>query len=236
MSIADKILQLKNDFDSVYDKGYSDADYNLWKNLSSNGTRKSYAYTFFSSDFTGYTFPEPIIPSSTTQQNMFYDYRGSALPKNIDLSQIPTNAETHNFFCWATKLLEIPDMGLQPLDYYYQFFAHCYRVKKIELLRVKSSSTFQSTFYSDSLMALEYIRFEGEIGNSISFDKCPKLDTASIVDIFEHLSSTQGKTLTLNTTAKNNMVFPYTSPLTNITYNSWDELIATKNNWTISLI
>jgi hypothetical protein len=74
------------------------------------------------------------------------------------------------------------------------------------------------------------------IGQNIDFAQSP-LSTKSIVGIFEHLSeSVTGNTLTLKQTAVDDMVFPFTSEQSGITYYSWDELVETKANWTISLV
>ena len=78
---------------------------------------------------------------------------------------------------------------------------------------------------------------EGVIGqNGFDVHWSTNLKTASIVSIVEALSdSTSGLSVTLSQTAVNNMVFPFTSERTGITYGSWSELEGTKTNWTISL-
>jgi hypothetical protein len=84
--------------------------------------------------------------------------------------------------------------------------------------------------------ALEEINVMSPITQKFAIASTQVLNTASIVSVIEHLSdSTTGKTATFSQTAVNNMTFPHTSTQSGVTYNSWDELIATKQNWTISL-
>ena len=74
---------------------------------------------------------------------------------------------------------------------------------------------------------LKNITFEGVIGESISFADCSLLSKASIENIISVLLDTAtDKTATFNKTAVNNA----------FTENEWSALIASKPNWTITLI
>ncbi|MBQ9985040.1 MAG: hypothetical protein IJP38_01910 [Oscillospiraceae bacterium] len=85
------------------------------------------------------------------------------------------------------------------------------------------------TYTADAFMkcsALKNITFEGTIGNTINFQWSP-LTKGSIQNIIEHLSpSTSNMTLTLKKSAKEAA----------FTDDEWAVLIATKPNWTISLV
>ena len=79
-------------------------------------------------------------------------------------------------------------------------------------------------------IALETIAFDGTIGKSIDFQYSTKLTKASILNIFSVLSSTvAGQTLTLSKTA-------VTNAFGSTTATEWTNLVATKTNWTISLV
>ena len=109
-------------------------------------------------------------------------------------------------------------------------------VTKIEKLIVSKSSVFATDMFGNCTK-LESMLVEGTIGKKdFSVATCTNLNTKSIVSIIESLSdSTSGLSVALSQTAVNNMVFPFTSERTGITYNSWSELEATRNKWTISL-
>lgn len=222
MSIAENFEVIA---DAVYDKGKQDEYDAFWDAFQDNGNRDFYSYGFSGYGWTNENFKPkyPIITSAN-----------------------PNRANT--MFQYAYNLTEI----MSPL-YFYDTTSNSTFVNCRNLIKIGDDTgggiwttrdrTFTSNFSSCS--NLEEIRFidynekgeyvPSEIGNSIDFSPCPLLSTASIVNIIEHLSDSQSATLTLKKTAKESMTFPYTSPQTNTTYNSWDELVATKSAWTISL-
>lgn len=87
------------------------------------------------------------------------------------------------------------------------------------------SGGLTSTFTGCS--ALENIKVKGTIIGNINFQWSTKLTKASITSIINALSSTtSGFTLTLSKTAKEAA----------FTTEEWNALVATKSNWTISLV
>ena len=75
--------------------------------------------------------------------------------------------------------------------------------------------------------ALKNITFDGTIGVSLDIQRSTLLTKASITNIIEHLSSTaSGQTVTFSKVAKENA----------FTADEWATLIATKSNWTFSLV
>ena len=222
MSIAEKFEVIA---DAVYDKGKQDEYDRFWDAFQDNGNRDFYSYGFSGHGWTNENF-KPKYPIIT-----------SANPNR-----------TNTMFQYAYNLTEI----MTPLYFYdttsNSTFVNCKNLIKIGDdtgggIWITRNRTYASNFSGCS--NLEEIRFidynekgeyvPSEIGNSIDFKDCP-LSTASIVNIIEHLVNSSTVTLTLKATAKNNMSFPYTSPQSNTTYNSWDELVATKPDCTISLV
>lgn len=103
-------------------------------------------------------------------------------------------------------------------------FINCYWLAKIDKLVVKDSLTFSNTF--NNCDALKEIIIEGVIGESISFYVSP-LTKESIISVINALSSTtSGKTATFKKSAKEAAFIA----------DEWAELIATKTNWTFSLV
>ena len=100
-------------------------------------------------------------------------------------------------------------------------------IEKI-ILRDDGSQTV-TTMFASNHNSLKEIRFEGVIGDTISFSDATKLSKASMENTISHLSDTaSGKTLTLSKTAVNNAFGSSTGT-------EWLALVASKPNWTISL-
>lgn len=84
--------------------------------------------------------------------------------------------------------------------------------------------------------ALKNIRVRGKIAEDINFQWCP-LSYDSIVNIMSHLSdTTQWKTLTLSEAAVNKAFETSASANDGSTSPEWLALVATKQNWAISLV
>ena len=92
--------------------------------------------------------------------------------------------------------------------------------------------------YKNTATKLKNITITGAINcNGWGFSKNTLLTTASIISIVEHLyDNATSKTVTFSQTAVNNMIFPHTSEQSGVIYNSWDELVDTKQNWTITTV
>ena len=268
MNIADKILQLKNDFDEVSDFAYKDgldvgesygyadgyddglmdgeqAQYDeFWDTLQRKGSLVNYSHAF-----AGVWIPTMFYPKydmkcvrtdrmfSTFNNNIGSTYVMDLVERLNECGVILDTSKATNIsemFSYA-RISHIGILNFTSATSVTSVFTSAPDIITIDkiILKEDGSQTFTSAF--TGCTGLENIVFEGVIGNNIDFKSCP-LSTASIVSIIEHLSDSKSATLTLKATAKENMVFPYTSLQTNTTYNSWDELVATKSAWTISLI
>ena len=99
-------------------------------------------------------------------------------------------------------------------------------LKTIREIHITETTGFSNTFYD--LVKLENLTFVGTIGqNGLNLQWSTKLSKASIENIIGCLStSTSGLTVTLSKTAVD----------TAFTETEWATLIATKPNWSISLV
>ena len=104
---------------------------------------------------------------------------------------------------------------------FYQM-SNCHTIRKFT---VSESSSLNGTFAGCT--SLVNIEVGGAIGTNVSFEVCDLPSKASIKSIVDALSAaTSGRTLTLSKTAKEAA----------FTDEEWSALIATKSNWTISLV
>lgn len=115
-----------------------------------------------------------------------------------------------------------------------QFAYVCQNARNVEVIeKVTLNNYGTQQIYSpfDGCSALREIRWGGVIGDNLSFKDSPLLSAESLVSTVEHLSTTSsGKTLTVSQTAVNNADWTTTA------YADWESLIATKTNWTFSLV
>jgi hypothetical protein len=208
MDIAEKTLQLKQDFDDVYEAGkkagtVNEWDYDVfWDNLQQKGTRQHYANAF---SYTGWndTIYNPKYPIT------------------------PTNKEgIASMLMWNQ---EITDTKV-PITVYgkgQQAFHACKALKKIPKLIFNGMTLCTNMFYD--CQRLEELYCEGVIDiNGFDVHWSTLLSADSLKSIIEALStSTTGLTITLPTTAQANYEAVYGS-------GSWNVLTATRSNWTIA--
>lgn len=231
MSIAKKFEVIA---DEVYEKGKAD----MWDIVQQKGNRKDYSYAF-AYWATDYIRPKyKVVPTDVASGNQpFCKSKIKKVEKEyFDFSQKPYGTASINgwyyTFSTCTNLEEIEDIGMQAMINYTYCFAWCGKLHTIAILRSNADTSWSNAFTSCS--ALKNVTFEGVIAKSINLKDSAKLSGASIVSVFEALSTTaSGQTITLSQTAVNNMTFPITG--NKGTYNSWNELEQSRTNWTISL-
>lgn len=232
MSIAEKFEVIA---DEVYEKG---KDY-IWEVVQRGGKRKNYGYFAYMWDI-DYIRPKyKVVPTDVASGNQTFcqcKFK-KAEAKYFDFSQKPYGTASTNgwyyTFSTCTNLEEIEDIGMQAMINYLYCFAWCDKLHTIAILRSNADTSWGNAFTSCS--ALKNVTFEGVIAKSINLKDSAKLSGASIVSVFEALSTTaSGQTITLSQTAVDNMAFPIVG--NKGTYNSWTDLEQSRTNWTISLV
>jgi hypothetical protein len=244
MTIAERTLQLKNDFDDVYqagkESGQVDAYHRFWDAYQEKGKRNNYNYAFAGYGWTDATFKPKydIMPNSVNAKYLF------ANCKIIDLSQavassgrtLDVSAATNfqNMFSYA-YCEKIPSINISNATDTSGMFNGA-KVITIEGLVVGETTTFaQSTFAGATL--LENLTFSGTIAKSLPISACTKLSKASITSIINTLSSTTSNlAVTLSKTAVNNAFETAEGLADGSTSTEWSALVATKTNWTVSLV
>ena len=188
MSIAEKLTLAAENVPKVYEAGKNDFRDEFEKWFTANGARGTYIRAFNETDFNGYTFKTTIKPKLIAK--MFYNYKGTELPKNIDcsLSACSGNAESNSAlatFSACAYITEIEDYKIPAQHTYYQTFAYCPKLKKIAVIRSNANTIYTITFEESN--SLEDITFEGEIGRNINFQWSPLLTHDSLMSIINAL-------------------------------------------------
>lgn len=241
MSIADKLTQIAENEQRVYDAGYAKGKVEggggssndaFWETYQNGGDREDYATAFGGVGWTEDTFKPryDIIPI-----NAYMIFRGNplmvdlveylnGLERTLDLSQ----AKNTQYMFSASKFTRIGVIDVRgsenstPLD---NCFSNCPNLVTIDKLILKTGSKgeFNSTFYNCS--KLENLAIEGVITyDNLNLQWSPNLSSESIENVIRCLSSekdaegnymVQGKTLTLSRAAVEN-AFPMEKPYTDI--------------------
>ncbi len=208
MSIADEIIQLKSDFDAVYeagkqsgsggyDEGYDKATSDFWDGFQDNGNREYYGQAFRGTGF------ERIEPK--------YDFDNSTYMVGI---------------CMEVATLEYFGKCNAPgAPSWQNAFRDCTWLTEIEEIDMSGSTNNSATF--QGCTHLEKIKFNGTVIVSLNMQWSP-LNKASIESVINALSPTAtGQTLTINKAAQMSAGF---------SGEEWKALTDSKTNWTISLI
>lgn len=178
MSIADKLTQIAENEQKVYEAGKRAEWDNFWDRFQANRENMKHAMNgVFNGNYWGFDnfYPKyDIKPTGDTGQFLFYawereDSEGS-LKQRLDECGVVLDTSKATSLSQAfgySKITEIPTIDCTGLvgDSGY-VFANCYqKVKNIEKLIVKEDTTFNSWFANTSLTE---IRFEGTIGRSLN--------------------------------------------------------------------
>lgn len=146
--------------------------------------------------------------SHATRFKKLFAYSAFTVLPTVDLSGFPysNDAYSNSMFQCCRLLKTIERLIVNPLVWYTNAFEQCY--------------------------ALENLTVEGEIGNSVDLHWSSGLTTKSVKSIFSALSgSVKNKTLTLSESTKRQFIGN-----TGDTDKQWEELVASKSNWTIALV
>ena len=135
-----------------------------------------------------------------------------------------SNVSAQDTFSYC-GMTEVPvDIIVQEGYNIHSAFYYCTQLREIKKIVITENSTIDNHCF-DGCWSLNNIRFEGKIGNSINFQWSP-LVKASVENIFSVLSANaSGKKLTLSSGSKGEF-----------TADEWNALVATRTNWTISIV
>ena len=242
MSIADKLTQIAENEQKVFDAGKK-AEYDaFWDAVQDHGKRKNYNFAFSASMYTQETFKRrhPIKPSSIV--NGFAYWGQSGYPKSlIDLRAIDLDLSEctmlFNIFFDNRQVSAVGVLDCRLATNYQSLFNGALNLEIVEKLMLENTGamSFSNTFQKCPL--LRTINIEGVIGKDIDFQSSTLLSHDSIVSVINALSATAtGRTATFSKTAVQNAFETSEGAADGSTSEEWLNLIATKPNWTISLV
>ena len=262
MTISEKVIRAKADYDAVYNAGFEKgkaeggdtesafeagkkAEYDeFWDAYQDNGNRKSYYGAFAGSGWTDESLKPKYNIVPTTASRMFSstgikDLKKALEDANVilDFSKVTACSYLAND---NSKIERIPTLDTTSLKEMGYFFHNCPNLEYIEKIILKNdgSQKFTSSYSFGTCPKLKEIRFEGVIGTSdFNISTAKGLSKESIISIINALSTTtSGLSITLSATAVNNAFATAEEASDGSASAEWLALIGTKSNWTISLV
>lgn len=236
MTTAERLVKVAENQTKVFEAG-KQAEYDrFWDAYQQYGTRTDYRYAFYAGDgsyspWNNESFKPKYDITPTIASSMFIKCQITNLKailenlgRVIDFSKA-TNVSS--LFNSSVTVTHLPVMDFSSATDAQLAFAYASKLHTIdELIVGEKITTITSVF--DGCIVLENVVIKGTIKiNGFDFKDCKKLSKASIESIINALSTTtSGLTVTLSKTAKEKA----------FTTDEWNALIATKSNWTISLV
>lgn len=137
----------------------------------------------------------------------------------------------------SSAFARVPPLDARGRDLATQVFHFNSRLHTVDEILVDENTKFNVNYTFAGTSALVNIKFTGTIAMSVAFQWSTKLSHDSIVSIITHLSDTAtGMTATFSKTAVNNAFETSSGAADGTSSEEWAALIATKSNWTISLV
>ena len=239
MSISEKLTEIAQNTEKVYQAGEKKQYDEFWDTFQDNGNRTEYDYSFRMKSWNDKIFKPKYKMYPTSASYMFANSEivDFDLENYIDFSNCTT---INGAFSWS-KFKKLPILNFTKVtskssaNSLFAAMGNLERIEKI-IINNEGSFPFEASVFNSNYK-LKEIRFEGVIGISFYIAHSSQLSKDSIVNIFSVLSSsTEGRSATFSKTAVNKAF--KTSDTTNDGASSaeWEELVAMKPNWTISLI
>lgn len=239
MSIADKLQTIAENVPKVYEAG-KQAEYDaFWDEAQKNGTRTDYNFAFSADMWTKENF-KPKYPIRPTIAYNTFAYMGQYLTslsatrrldfRDLCVLDVSLCTESQNMFFANKQVVALGVMDFRSMNEVNRVFNAAENLEIVEkiILKDDGAQSFTSVFYNCKSLAT--IAIEGIIGKSFDIGWSP-LTKDSISSVINALSTAaSGQTATFSKTAVNNA---FTGGSTG---SEWQTLIATKPNWTISLV
>lgn len=260
MTIAEKILQLKRDFDEVYEAGKAEggdttaayeqgvadgkqAEYDaFWDAYQNNGNRTDYSAAFSGIGWNSKTLiPKYDVVPKVAAQIFARDSFGGDLAEHferigvrLDFSQATTIVEPF-YMTGVTRVGVLDTRSTSSLNSLFSYSGNKLKTVDCLILKDDGSQTFGNNSFINCT-GLTNITVQGKIGRTVNMQWAP-LSKASLTSVINALSTTtSGLSITLSKTAVNNAFATSEGAADGSTSSEWLNLIATRSNWTISLV
>lgn len=233
MTIAEQLIRAKTDYDEVFEDG-KQAEYDaFWDNFQQNGNRTAYSSAFGSGWNAEIFKPKYIIRPSGQHGGFlfhFFNYGSPIMDFRMVKDKIDISGTTNATSMFENAWVDYIEVDFTHITNASNCFSEGYSPghKTHITLKVstKTTSGLTNAFYYCNTLTHLFFESGSEIVGSINTQHSP-LVKESIESVVAALSSTAtGQTCTFNKAAKEAA----------FTAEEWAYLIASKTNWTFSLI
>lgn len=217
----------------------------FWDSFQNNGKEYNYQFAFAGYQWNDTNFKpkyDIVLGVGYTGQSMFWSCPVTNIAETLERQGVRLDTTNCGYWTSMFQLVEsirIPELNCtHAMDYnnngLYMTFYNA-KVETFDKLVVVENVKYTSTF--QGCTNLKNIVFEGVIGQPINFQWSTLLTKESMLSIMSHLSETSsGMTLTLSKVAVNKAFETSEGANDGSTSAEWVALVATKPNWTISLV
>lgn len=250
MSIADKLTQIAENEQRVYEAGKkAEADF-FEDEFHGYGKRVAYSYAWcrWTTEMFRRTFHNYKSLTTNDFEGTFYNSRMDVdLPAFLEELGATINVVNPSRYAYQRTFKNAYFTRIGVIDvstsekngcYFSETFSACTKLKTIDkiILNSNGADLYNNAFSRCS--ALENLTIEGVIGqNGFSVQDCKLLSKASHISIVNALSSTtSGLTVTFSKQAVNKAFETSEGAADGSTSAEWLALANTKSNWTISLV
>ena len=199
MDIAERTLQLKEDFDNVYEAGKKSQYDEFWDAYQNNGKRTDYKYGFAYVGWKKENFKPKydIKPKGANGAYMFsnggdsskFDLDKALKEQGVVLDLSGLTSSTNEFY--MSRFTKLPTLDFSGCASMSNTFDYCLCAEINLILSESGETTFSSVFRRASSLTTVIIE-SGVIGKSISFSDSTNLSKTSIKNIAEHLKDYAG--------------------------------------------
>lgn len=250
MNITERTLQLKEDFDKVYEKGKKDEYGSFWDVYQGNGKRTNYYRAFANQSATSsalgwseITFKPKYDMRPTTMAQGFTYLNVGDLEKHFNECGIIFDTQNCTNFSQAfsySYITTFPVLHFKVITDASQIFASCVKLHTIRKIIFESgaNTAFSSAFSGCSALS-NIDEIEGSIERNISFSSSPlTADTIKrIISCLKDYSGTDSEysnTLTLKSSAFSKLETGGATAEYNGEACTWAELVDNKK-WNLTL-
>lgn len=244
MTIAEQLARAKVDYVEVYDAGFGlglKSEYDrFWDTFQDYGNRTDWQRGVAGVGWNDVTFKPKYNIRVADGAQMFMRCAITNLTEILEAQNVTLDtSENKSFlqFFQTSTITHIPEIDISnATNTSYSF--NTTSLIRIEKVIVSATTPFNNTFPQLNTDAFEYMIVEGDIAqNGFSCGQNGKLKKECIVSIINALSTTtQGLSISLGKKSVDTAFATSEGANDGSTSTEWTTLIATKSNWTISLI
>lgn len=238
MSIAEKLTTIAENEQKVYNSGREMGQDDVWDALQDFGRRTVYNRGF--NYWSGKNF-KPKYPMQAVSLEYAFAYFAYNDEETVDLRGIDLDTSkctSFNYMCNFANVSAFGTIDTTAATTINNIFYNATELHTVEELILKDdgSQTYSANNIFRSCEKLVNIIVKGKFGSNLSLTYCRNLSKDSTCQFVNALSDTaSGQTLTLVASAIKREFETSEGANDGDTSAEWQELIATKPNWTIAL-